>query len=264
MTWSAADKVVCDQGAPSVDSGSVGMIELRGGNTTEDRRLDRLVSFDERSRRYPIRSIVPEIGPKRGRTWFCDTVLDQGAEGACVGFACSHELICQPQVCKSVDGKFARERIYFEAQKEDEWEGGAYPGARPFYEGTSVLAGVKQLKKLGLIDEYRWAFSLEELIRGLYYEGPAILGVNWYEGMSETDRNGHIHKRGELRGGHAILARGFSKVYRRVKLHNSWGRSWGVDGWCWISFDDLAALLAENGEVCFPIGRKAVDVASLG
>lgn len=239
------------------------MIQLRQGQT-EDRRLDRLVQFDERSRAFPIRTLVPSAAPKRGRTWFCNAVLDQGREGACVGFGCAHELISQPNVCKSVDAKFAKERIYWEAQKEDGWEGGSYPGAHPVYEGTSVLAGVKQLQKMGLIEEYRWAFSLNDLLNGIYHEGPAILGLNWYEGMFEPDSKGHIHKRGRRLGGHCLLARGFSVVYDRVKLHNSWGPDWGISGWCWISFEDLEALLKEDGEAVFPIGRKTVDVSTLG
>jgi hypothetical protein len=61
--------------------------------------------------------------------------LDQGKEGACVGFAWSHELAAYP-VRVEVDDEFARSKIYAEAQKIDEWPGEAY-------HGTSVLAGAK-------------------------------------------------------------------------------------------------------------------------
>lgn len=235
---------------------------LRNNQTTRDRRLDRLVSFDERSRQYPIRSILREK-PRRGRNWLCATHLDQGSEGACVGYGISHELAAQPQVCTGITDQFARQKIYWQAQMEDEWTGGSYPGAAPHYEGTSVLAGVKVAQKLGFFESYRWAFGLNDVLDGIAQEGPCVLGLNWLKGMFEPDGTNTIHAKGEVMGGHCILARGISVVYKRVKLHNSWGPDWGEDGWCWISWDDLGRLLTDGGEAVFFQGRKELDASKL-
>jgi hypothetical protein len=83
-------------------------IELKGGFKTSDPRLDRLPQFDERSRGYPIRALVTEQAPLRSRGWACPTWLDQGQEGACVGFSWSHELCAYPVPVGSIDDEFAR------------------------------------------------------------------------------------------------------------------------------------------------------------
>jgi hypothetical protein len=147
--------------------------------------------------------------------------------------------------------------VYWRAQQIDEWEGGEYPGASPRYAGTSVLAGAKVIKSLGYIQEYRWAFSLEDLRLTIGYRGPAVLGLNWYEGMFDTDADGYIRPTGELAGGHAILAYANSERHKRISLWNSWGRGFGRDGMAYISYDDLDRLLHEQGEACVPVVRAA-------
>jgi hypothetical protein len=213
------------------------------------------VQFDERSREYPVRELVGAARP-RNRRWRCIPHLDQGQEGACVGFAMAHELIATPHAV-TVGAKFARERVYWEAQRIDEWQGGSYPGATPRYEGTSVLAGVKVLRKLGFIRSYRWAFGLEDLILAVGNAGPAVLGVNWYESMGDVESCGFLHVRGrEPVGGHAILCKAVNVRHRYFVLHNSWGPSWGRNGDARISFADMERLLDEDGEAVIPVGRR--------
>jgi hypothetical protein len=233
------------------------VIQLKGGHQTQDPRLDRVPQFDEQSRRYPVSSIIRRAAVPRSYTWRLTTTLDQGQEGACVGFGWAHEMLARPAEGTGITDVYARVRLYWEAQKIDPWEGGSYPGARPFYEGTSVLAGAKVVKAAGGMDEYRWAFGLDDLVGALGYAGPAVLGLNWYEGMFEPV-DGYIRPTGELAGGHCILCRGVSVTRRRFLLHNSWGPGWGLNGTCWITFDDMATLLAEDGEACIPVRRHRI------
>lgn len=76
-------------------------MQLRDGSTVEDPRLDRLVQFDERSRGYgivPLLEAQDKTQP-RSYTWGCDIrTLDQGREGACVGFAWAGEAAARPVV----------------------------------------------------------------------------------------------------------------------------------------------------------------------
>lgn len=230
------------------------MVNLKDGTTTEDPRLDRLIEFDEKSRSYPIRQLVAEK-PLRSYTWGLPiNNLDQGSEGACVGFSWSHELAARPAPVLGVTNETARQ-TYFQAQQLDEWPGGAYSGATPFYEGTSVLAGAKAVVAQGKVKEYRWAFSLNDALLAIGYQGPGVLGCWWYEGMMRPDEKGFIKPTGRKVGGHAICVRGVNVKNRTVRLSNSWGEDWGIDGDCFMTFEDFEKVLLEEGEFCIPVQR---------
>jgi hypothetical protein len=230
------------------------MFSLKDGTQVEDCRLDRLVEFDERSRSFPISALTATKKP-RSYTWRNTEWYDQRSEGACVAFALGHELNARPAEVKSIPEPWLVKGVYWEAQRTDPWEGGSYPGANPFYEGTSVLAGVKVLQKAGAFQEYRWAFSMNDIIMGVGYNGPAVIGVNWYEGMFNSDKNGFIRPTGFLGGGHAVMLKSVNIRKRIFTIRNSWGRSWGKNGDCYITFDDLSTLMHQRGECVFLMKR---------
>jgi hypothetical protein len=236
-------------------------IKLRDGTITRDARLDRIVQFDEASREFPIRALVEKKRP-RSHTWRLNIRLDQGTEGACVGFGITHELAAMPAEVFGLTADYARTMIYWEAQKIDGMPGGAYPGAKPRYEGTSVLAGLKVAQKLGWMESYRWAFGIDDLILGVGHNGPAVLGIPWYEGMSRPDSNGVVKPIGKCVGGHCIMVREVNLLKEEFRLPNSWGRRWGIDGECFISFQDIARLLHEDGEAVFFVGRHKTPKTS--
>jgi hypothetical protein len=230
------------------------MAQLRDNSSTEDIRLDRLVQFDEKSRNYPLSSTILSKKP-RSYTWRVTEWYDQKSEGACVAFALGHELNARPAEIKNIPEEWLVKRVYWDSQRIDPWQGGSYPGANPFYEGTSVLAGVKTLQKMGAFKGYNWAFSMNDIIRGVAYNGPAVIGVNWYEGMFDTDKSGFIKPVGSLIGGHAVLLRGVNIREQTFTIRNSWGKSWGKDGDCYITFADLQTLMRQQGECVFITGR---------
>lgn len=237
-----------------------------------DKRLDRLVEFDDRSRSFVAVAGI-EQNSFRSYTWSCDTYNDQGREGACVGFAWSHELAARPKVVPT--DNITALAIYSRAKALDEWPG-------EDYSGTSVLAGVKALqeysnsKGLPYIQEYRWAFGIQDVLRVIGYRGPVVLGINWYSNMYSPDANDMIHASGEIVGGHAILANGVKIVKldpntpypvtdfagidldkSLVRLHNSWGTGYGLGGDAFISVRDLDKLLQDDGEACIPMRRTS-------
>lgn len=212
--------------------------------------LGRVPLFDPRSRNFAIRDVVTK--KPRSYTWRVNAYLDQRREGACVGFSFAHELAAVPKAIKGVTDDLGL-KIYKEAQKIDYWEG-------EDYSGTSVLAGAKICQSLGYFDEYRWAFGLDDLVLAVGSTGPAILGVNWYEGMFYPNSYGFIEATGSLAGGHAILCNSVDLKKQTFKLHNSWGRSWGKDGTCLVSWDTMKRLLDEQGEACIPMLRKTPKV----
>jgi hypothetical protein len=225
------------------------MIQLRGGFTTKDARLDRLPEMDPKSRNFPIRGLVAAAQP-RSMSWAVPVVLDQGKEGACVGFSWSHELAGRPVQVKNITNDTAL-ALYRQAQTLDD-----YPGED--YSGSSVLGGAKAVEQQGHLKEYRWAFGIADLILALGYHGPAVLGIDWYGSMYEPiyrDGDFWVTVEGDKVGGHAILANGVSIRRQAIKLHNSWGYDWGDRGESWVSFDDIDHLLKGGGEACIPVQR---------
>jgi hypothetical protein len=234
-------------------------VQLRDGSNTQDRRLDRIPAFDQRSLAFPVSaSLNAEQQTPVSKKWTVPAgtpVLDQGQEGACVGFGITHELLYYPVAVRGLDANFAREKIYWVAQRDDPWPGGSYPEASPRYEGTSVLYGVKAAADLGYYKEYRWATSEKEMCLGVGYLGPAIIGVDWYEGMFRPNDKGYITPSGDKVGGHCTLIVGVNVREGYYTLHNSWGESWGDHGNAKISRKDMAKLMADNGEICIVTQR---------
>lgn len=214
-----------------------------------DPRLDRVPEFDPASRRFRAVEGIEQL-PFRGYTWRVPVSLDQGREGACVGFGWAHELAARPWPIPGITNSEAF-GIYYWARQHDEW-----PGEN--YDGTSVLAGAKAVTEwLPYVKEYRWAFGLDDVRRTIGYRGPVVLGLNWYEGMFEPQPDGRIQPTGGLMGGHCILAYSVSEHLRIVRLWNSWGPDWWQGGaWCYLTFDDLDRLLHEQGEACIPVTRR--------
>lgn len=217
--------------------------------------LGRREQFDERSRQWPITAALRKARKPRSYTWRCRANLNQGPDGACVGFGLAHELAARPAEVRGLGFSKAR-FFYHEAQKIDPWPGGAYEGAKPFYEGTSLLAGLKVGQRLGYYREYRWAFGIEELVMGVGYNGPALLGIPWTTGMYTPDDQNYIHPTGRVVGGHCLLAISVDIRRERFILHNSWGPGWGRKGAAYITVNELAHLLQSGGEAAFTLKRR--------
>lgn len=232
-------------------------IVLRGGAVTGDRRLDRIAQHDVRNSEFPVRALLApgRYNALRSQAWQVPITFDQGVEGQCVAYGIAHFLIARPH---GLDLALAQKlldthEIYWGAQQRDPWDGGAYPDADPVYDGTSVLAGIQQVKAMGLIGAYHWARTERDVAEAIAWHGPVVLGLNWYEGMAEADRAGRITPTGQILGGHCVLVSGLDVRTGLYRIRNSWGQSWGVRGDCYLRRRDLSQLLAEDGsEACVP------------
>jgi len=237
---------------------------LKDGSVVSDPRLGRILQSDIRSRNFRISAIIDVAAPLRSYTWSVGFSkvnqyhLDQGNEGTCVQYGFSHELLARPVLVKfdTVSNLIKNNALYFQFQQNDEWPGGAYPGAVPFYEGTSVLAGAKVLTSLSFYLSYHWADTEQEIASAIAYHGPVVLGINWYTGMFKPDINGYIKPTGSLAGGHCILAKGINLKEDCYILHNSWGPGWGINGCAKIKRSAMSRLISEQGEACLPIRSR--------
>ena len=226
-----------------------------------ERVLDWKPVYDKKSKKFPVSSILPQEQELKYTLWKTGPIIDQGSEGACVGFGWTAETLAGPvQIdLRNIEHDVPRDptdfahHVYKEAQKIDQWPGESYSG-------TSVLAGAKVLMKLGVLHEYRWAFSAEDIVGTLMSHGPVVLGVNWYQGMYRAP-GGRLEIFGNKVGGHCILAVGYNPSSDKfngketIFLQNSWGEDWGIDGIAEMTLEDLRRLIKEGGEACVPLSR---------
>jgi hypothetical protein len=195
-------------------------------------------------------------------------VLDQGSEGACVGHGVTGELTAEPVPVKLTAANLpsgtptnAQELafwLYRTAQRDDEW-----PGEN--YSGTSVNAGMRVARTLGLLGGWRWAETYEDFRDALVHVGPVVLAIPWYSGMYAAP-GGLLRVSGQQVGWHCLLATGWhpslsvdgSPRTEKFRLLNSWGTSWGSYGSAWIDRADLYdRLIAPNGgEMVLPLDRR--------
>lgn len=230
-----------------------------------DRTFDYRPRHDQRSREYRMTAAPADL-LQRSRYWTPGPVLDQGREGACVGFGVTAEALASPVRWAPVDpntpGPWARLNpaqraaieVYRRAQQLDPWEG-------ENYSGTSVLAGMKVGQERGWWTGYRWAFSMPEL-RAALEEGPVVVGVEWREGMYEAP-GGIVTVSGTVVGGHCVVLTGYTPRHRLLKTpayrwRNSWSEAYGLRGSAYVKADDLDSILFQaGGESAVPMGRKA-------
>lgn len=211
----------------------------------ESKGLGRYPGEDD-SRDKPLRAALELVGATKTRGmsfWYSPLPrLDQGREGACVGFARTINYNASPGI-HHLDNQYAHD-LYKRAQELDEWEG-------TNYEGTSVRAGAKAAVEKGLISVYRFTQDVEEMLLWLLNHGPVTLGTNWYEGMFEAKKqNGYyIEPTGQIAGGHSYTlteVRRLRDAKDYVGFQNSWGDDWGYHGKAKMTIDTLRHLVGEE------------------
>jgi hypothetical protein len=224
--------------------------------------LGRLPARDERDRRFllmehPRAQTITKVLDK---TWaFFSRPLDQGNTGTCVGHGWKHCLMAAPIVRKK-DDKPSPFDIYDAAIKVDEFPDNDNDTDRQM--GTSVRAGAKVLQTLGLLDEYAWITTADEASRwiggvddkGKFVGSPIVIGVNWYESMFETDKEGILKISGQVAGGHCVCVNRWLPKRGLFGAIQNWALPWGINGsgHFYLRAEDLGRLLSEDGEGCTP------------
>jgi hypothetical protein len=193
-------------------------------------------------------AVLPRTSTVESRYWDDDYWWgDQGETSECVGYSRVHWLEDGPIVHDNdirpvVDPHY----IYTEAQLIDEWPG-------QDYDGTSVRAGVKVAQRLGYVEEYRWAMTAQEIAVAVLEVGPVVVGT---DDMFYPNSAGVIRPTGASAGGHAYLLNGYDSRTGLFRIKNSWGRSWGKNGYAYIHINDLQLLLDADGEACLALEKR--------
>lgn len=241
----------------------------------DGRTFDWQPRFDPRSLAFRAAPGVTEM-PTTGRIWQHGPVLDQGAEGACVGFACAGLVAAEPSDRRGVNDSYAR-NWYRRAQRLDQWPGETYSG-------TSVLAGCLVGRERRLWAGFRWAKTPAELAAGILNPdlGPAMIGIQWSPDLYDVPASGVLDPDVRLDPtlGHAVDLFGYvparALVTRQMQddleelglweavdrltepsflLLNSWNDSWGAGGRAVVPLALMRRWIAARGEFALPEGR---------
>lgn len=220
------------------------------------RRLGRHVQHDPRSLRYAA-PVLPRSAIQSKRWTRRAAVWDQGQLGSCTGNAAagwvgtdnSSRMGLVETGGRPVDEAFARDVVYHLATTLDE-----FPDQWPTVDtGSSGLGAAKALRSLGLCSSYTHAFSLQALETALQ-SGPVLVGIPWYNSMFTPGPDGvvPVDASSGLAGGHELCVDELDLERGVVGFTNSWGTGWGEGGRGYFRLEDLAALLADDGDVTVP------------
>jgi Cysteine protease len=220
----------------------------------------RLENPDERDEFFPVAAVLPEPNPFITEKYWWDGGWwgNQGSTTQCVAYSWMHWVEDGPVVQDGILANRAKpmfntSKFYEACQVRDPWPGTNYPG-------TSVRTAAKVLQELGIVKEYRWANSSEEIAQTLLNLGPVVVGTRWTYDMTHPKKNGLIRPTGSAMGGHAYLLNGVDYERKLFRIKNSWGKDWGYQGYGFISFEDFDTLLAVGGEACVAFENKITEV----
>lgn len=226
---------------------------------------------------FPGKVIVPQMAAKlptsvdlRERHTF--NVMDQGYIGSCVAHAvgsaieyAQHTRPNDPKVSDFLeeDRKFPVSRLflYYEARRPIdtlEEDSGCY-----------IRDAMRVAYNIGVPRETGWGYREEafdqepparsyksapyhkitsyksvavnndEIRLALMMSNPVVFGVSIFESFYD-ERNGMVPMptySDEYLGGHSMLIVGYDDRTRRYTVLNSWGNTWGDDGFCYIPYD---------------------------
>ena len=151
-------------------------------------------------------AVVGAAGAERrtARMWRVGTTLNQGNEGACVGFAGTHFLNAAP-IPAIHDARYAFD-LYEDCKRNDREPGEAYSG-------TTAAALRIVLQRRDLVRRVSFARSFEAARKWTLNRGGVIYVMDWYEGMYVPNAQGYIRPTGRKAGRHCIFGPG----------QNAWG-----------------------------------------
>lgn len=222
-----------------------------------DPRLGRQIVHDPRSRGFAVaapRSVT--ISRSFRHKVYSPRPLPSQRIGCCTGVdQCVKANATGNRVMGKVLTMDDAVRIYSRATQLDPWEG-SYP---PEDTGSSGLAAAKAAKEAGIIERYEWIFGGAPQVLSVLTEHPVGVGTRWTQDMFNPDpRTLLVKPTGSIAGGHEWSIIGWSVRYRAFEGLCWWGSDFGSNGMFRIGFDDLAALLADDGDahITYRAGRN--------
>ncbi len=213
-----------------------------------------------------VRPVPPTLPPRVDLRPNCSVVEDQGSLGSCTGNALAGaiEVLERKNKVPFVDASrlfiYYNERVIEGTVKSDS--------------GAMIRDGIKTLKKQGVCSEKKWPYIVSKFavkpsaacykealqhqitayhrivtvdeMRTCLAEGfPFVFGFTVYESFEsqEVAKTGVVNMPQPAEraiGGHAVLGVGYDDAEKRFIVRNSWGTSWGLQGYFTMPYEYLA------------------------
>lgn len=220
----------------------------------QDPRLGRHVVHDPRSRNFAyLQAAIPDkpakairhriYGPRKtpAQRIGCCTCVDQAVKCNATGNRITGVVLNMADAV----------RLYARSTQLDPWDG-QWP---PDDTGSSALYACKAAKEFAWIDRYEWilngAQGVLAAVAGTPGKPGRCVGVGtwWYERMFSADKTTLlVEPSGPKVGGHQWTVTGWEPRYNAFEGLCWWGPGFGHNGRFRITFNDLDALLADDGD----------------
>lgn len=220
---------------------------------------------DYRDHKFKPRAIdVPKMVDLRA---LASAIEDQGALGSCTANA-DAAMLEYLQQKKRADTQASRLFIYYNER--------AYVGDVNEDNGAYIRDGIKSLAEYGWANERLWPYVVSKFARrpppSVYRDAakrkiqeyqrldgaldsmkqclarklPFTFGFTVYSNFMDVRSNGVMGMpKGDVEGGHAVLAVGYDDARRAIIVQNSWGPDWGDAGFFYMPYD-----YAANPDLC--------------
>lgn len=208
-------------------------------------------------------------------------IKNQGDKGACVGFAVAAVLEWQQQKEYLKDKKegslyergeshydLSEQWVYHNAKEIDPWGENT--------EGTNIRSAMKIVNNKGVPKEKGWPYStnskgspefwaystanwnknkeyyringLNELRKTLREVGPCAIGILVFREFYYPNSRGVVSypdNPDKYYGGHAVAAIGDYPSDKLIKIKNSWGKSWGDNGYGFLPYNYIENFMMD-------------------
>lgn len=218
--------------------------------------------------KFRASAVLPKKLPERvdrkwwANGWWGDQGLNTYSSSECVIYSWEHAIHDGPVTPRKkrkiniVKPILDPTTAYIEGQGID----GTDPNDKE--SGLTCYAGAEVFKRHGIIGEYRWGETVDEIVHWLLEVGPVLRGAPWYNDDFELRSNGLLLRTGGVAGGHQTKGDAANTDSEIVWFKNSWSREWGNPrsqhpsgsaerGFYAMSFDQIESDLRNDGaEYC--------------